>query len=149
MGKHVESGAHHGGFRVEPHVNDIGVTCKRGLGCCSEHGDHGRVQIVAFDENAIREVNEERGDEGQVKVLGSKCNKIINGHASKLGISIFGIHIVKANGRQYYLLTNVERALKLSLSRMRAPHDIKMTVLSFSRIKDAKAGGNIVCMNYC
>jgi hypothetical protein len=48
---------------------------------------------------------------------------------------------------QSYPLTNSERALKLSLSRMRAPQDIMITVLSFGRIKDAKVGGKRVCIN--
>jgi hypothetical protein len=76
-------------------MNNIGVSCKMGLRRCRKHvGDRG-VEIITFDEYSESEIDEEWSDERSMKFFSSKCNEVVNRHASGLSISIFELQIIK------------------------------------------------------
>jgi hypothetical protein len=97
MGKNVKSRVYSGGFRVEAHMNNVGVACKMGLRRCGKHVGHGGINVMAFNKYAKREVNDKRSDEGSMEFLGSKCDEVVNRHAIGLGISIFELWIIKVS----------------------------------------------------
>jgi hypothetical protein len=57
--------------------------------------DHGGVKIIAFNEYTKSEVNEEWSNEGSMKFFGSKCDEVVNRHASGLSVSIFELWIIE------------------------------------------------------
>jgi len=57
-------------------------------------GDRG-IEIITFDEYSESEVDEERSDERSMKFFGSKCDEVVDRHASGLSISIFETQIIK------------------------------------------------------
>lgn len=81
---------------VKIHMNDIGVARKMRLGRCREHVSHRGVKIKAFDKDAKSEVNKKRSDKGGMKLLGGKCDKVVNRYAYRLSIRIFELCIIKA-----------------------------------------------------